>query len=208
MGGTSRRVVVHGKQKCSRRQKGNHWTLVQYRHDRVRAVRGSPNPAPRPPTTNPDAASTDPTRPPSRPPRAGQGFPDPAPRPPTTNPDAASTDPTRLPNLQASPRAVRGSSDPALCVVCRPPSRPPAPQADPGEQEDGLVGRRGAGENDLRCAIHTPGLMAQVNAQAKAQVNAQVIFPRTSVASKMTRKSFCQLRKSFCLPAQAICPWA
>jgi hypothetical protein len=50
--------------------------------------------------------------------------------------------------------------------------------------------------------------MAQVNAQAKAQVNAQVIFPRTSVTSKMTRKSFCQLRKSFCLEAQVILPAA
>src|SRR2546430_16636557 len=61
-------------------------------------------------------------------------------------------------------------------------------------------------ENDFRCATHTPDRLAQVNAQAKAQVNAQVIFPRTSVASEMKRKSFCQLRKSFCLEAQAISP--
>jgi hypothetical protein len=59
----------------------------------------------------------------------------------------------------------------------------------------------------------TPGHVAQVNAQAEAQVNAQVIFPMASVASEITRKSFCQLaqvifagcaghfawtRKSFC----------
>jgi hypothetical protein len=61
-------------------------------------------------------------------------------------------------------------------------------------------------ENDLRCATHTPAGIAQVNAQAKAQVKAQVIFPRTSVASEIRRKSFCQLRKSFCLRAQAILP--
>jgi hypothetical protein len=36
-------------------------------------------------------------------------------------------------------------------------------------------------ENDLRCAIGTPGYMAQVNAQAKAQVNAQVILPAAQV---------------------------
>jgi hypothetical protein len=47
--------------------------------------------------------------------------------------------------------------------------------------------------------------MAQVNAQAKAQVNAQVIFPRTSVASEMTRKSFCLEAQVICLEAQVIC---
>src|SRR5207249_5216284 len=63
-------------------------------------------------------------------------------------------------------------------------------------------------ENDMRCATGTPATGAQVNAQAKAQVNAQVIFPRTSVTSKTTRKSFCQLRKSFWLEAQVILPAA
>ena len=60
----------------------------------------------------------------------------------------------------------------------------------------------------MRCATGTPSRLAQVNAQAKAQVNAQVIFPRTSVPSEMTRKSFCQLRKSFWQDAQVILPEA
>jgi hypothetical protein len=47
-----------------------------------------------------------------------------------------------------------------------------------------------------------------------AQVNAQVIFSRTSVASEMTRKSFClhaqvilPSRASHCLHVQVILPW-
>jgi hypothetical protein len=63
-------------------------------------------------------------------------------------------------------------------------------------------------ENDLRCATGTPATGARINAQTKAQVNAQIIFPRTSVTSEMARKPFCQLRKSFCPLAQVICPVA
>jgi hypothetical protein len=52
----------------------------------------------------------------------------------------------------------------------------------------------------LRRATGTPAIGAHIN----AQTNAHIIFPRTFVTSEMTRKSFCQLRKSFCLEAQVI----
>jgi hypothetical protein len=42
----------------------------------------------------------------------------------------------------------------------------------------------------------------------QAQINAQIIFPRTSVTSEMTRKPFCQLRKPFQAGAQTILPHA
>ena len=38
----------------------------------------------------------------------------------------------------------------------------------------------------------------------QAQINAQIIFPMTSVIFEMRRKPFCQLRKPFCLEAQII----
>src|SRR5438132_1035045 len=65
----------------------------------------------------------------------------------------------------------------------------PGPAAGSSERQDHLQGSwcvyySVSVENDLRCAIHTPGPMAQANAQVKAQANAQVIFPRTSVTPK------------------------
>ena len=50
------------------------------------------------------------------------------------------------------------------------------------------------------------GPAAQVTAQAKAQVNAQVIFSRTSIPSEMTRKSFCQDAQVIWQDAQVILP--
>ena len=42
----------------------------------------------------------------------------------------------------------------------------------------------------------------------QAQINAQIIFPRTSVIFEMRRKPFCQLRKPFWRVAQIILPAA
>ena len=42
----------------------------------------------------------------------------------------------------------------------------------------------------------------------QAQINAQTIFPMTSVIFEMRRKPFCQLRKPFCQVAQIILPAA
>src|SRR5205807_6190490 len=100
------------------------------------------------------------------------------------------TDPVRPPTLRPS------RPTPVVAGLPTVPSRSPL-----WRSADRVTVDCESDENDMRCATGTPGLMAQVNAQAKAQV----IFSRTSVASEMTRKSFCQLRKSFCLHAQVIC---
>ena len=55
-------------------------------------------------------------------------------------------------------------------------------------------------------ALQAPQPPARKSSANQAQINAQIIFPRTSVTSEMARKPFCQLRKPFCPGAQTILP--
>src|SRR5438093_7452467 len=53
-------------------------------------------------------------------------------------------------------------------------------------------------------ALQAPLAYSRKPSANQAQTNAQIISSRTSVASEMARKPFCQLRKPFGLGAQTI----